>query len=234
MKPIKSAMLPTQWWYQFQYFLNFDVLPGRIRSDVARQTEYPATFCNTCPIIDFIICLTSVLNSSTMIIEEKETNLLREREMGAKEVKYGCKPIMVENILKRGDLRSVKKKKNCPALSALSKCPKVKLIAAIYSLFIIYKSSGLIFYKTRRTWKTNVQEKWLLSYILNRHIRVKVTTHALCCIGKAGGIDECLLNIPYKKLDNEMALFWKAMIEKMYEELGAMEAGFFCLNRNKN
>ncbi|KAF3792145.1 54S ribosomal protein L24 [Nymphaea thermarum] len=81
--------------------------------------------------------------------------------------------------------------------------------------------------KTRRTWKPNVQEKRLFSYILDRHIRVKVTTHALRCIDKAGGIDEYLLNIPYKKLDNEMALFWKARIEKMYEELGAMEVGFF-------
>ncbi|KAK9268894.1 hypothetical protein L1049_000659 [Liquidambar formosana] len=82
-------------------------------------------------------------------------------------------------------------------------------------------------YRTRRTWKPNVQEKRLFSYILDRHIRVKVTTHALRCIDKAGGIDEYLLKTPYHKMDTEMGLFWKSKIEKMYEELGEMEVVFF-------
>ncbi|XP_052208750.1 54S ribosomal protein L24, mitochondrial [Diospyros lotus] len=81
--------------------------------------------------------------------------------------------------------------------------------------------------KTRRTWKPNVQEKRLFSYIIDRHIRVKVTTHALRCIDKAGGIDEYLLKTPYHKMDTELGLLWKAKIEKMYEELGEMEVVFF-------
>ncbi|XVF35740.1 hypothetical protein REPUB_Repub18cG0172300 [Reevesia pubescens] len=81
--------------------------------------------------------------------------------------------------------------------------------------------------KSRRSWKPNVQDKRLFSYILDRHIRVKVTTHALRCIDKAGGIDEYLLKTPYHKMDTEMGLFWKAKIEKMYEELGQMEVVFF-------
>lgn len=81
--------------------------------------------------------------------------------------------------------------------------------------------------KSRRTWKPNVQEKRLFSYILDRHIRVHVTTHALRCIDKAGGIDEYLLKTPYHKMDTEMGLLWKAKIEKMYEELGKMEVSFF-------
>ncbi|PWA89332.1 ribosomal L28 family [Artemisia annua] len=81
--------------------------------------------------------------------------------------------------------------------------------------------------KTRRNWKPNVQEKRLFSYILDRHIRVKVTTHAIRCIDKAGGIDEYLLKTPYKKMDTEMGLLWKAKIEKMYEELGGMQVLFF-------
>ncbi|TYI77147.1 hypothetical protein E1A91_D06G126400v1 [Gossypium mustelinum] len=32
---------------------------------------------------------------------------------------------------------------------------------------------------SRRSWKPNVQEKHLFSYILDRPIRVKVTSHAL-------------------------------------------------------
>ncbi|XVE55823.1 hypothetical protein DITRI_Ditri03aG0188200 [Diplodiscus trichospermus] len=47
--------------------------------------------------------------------------------------------------------------------------------------------------KSRGSWKPNIQKKRLFSYILDRHIRVKVTTHALLCIGKVGGIDEYLL-----------------------------------------
>ncbi|KAI4323151.1 hypothetical protein L6164_022780 [Bauhinia variegata] len=81
--------------------------------------------------------------------------------------------------------------------------------------------------KTRRTWKPNVQEKRLFSYILDRHIQVEVTTHALRCIDKAGGIDEYLLKTPYHKMDTEMGLFWKAKIQKLYEELGQMEVVFF-------
>ncbi|KDP38164.1 hypothetical protein JCGZ_04807 [Jatropha curcas] len=81
--------------------------------------------------------------------------------------------------------------------------------------------------KSRRTWKPNVQEKRLFSYILDRHIKVKVTTHALRCIDKAGGIDEYLLKTPYQKMDTEMGLLWKAKIEKLYENLGKMEVAFF-------
>ncbi|KAF8392788.1 hypothetical protein HHK36_021025 [Tetracentron sinense] len=87
--------------------------------------------------------------------------------------------------------------------------------------------SLLVQVQTRRNWKPNVQEKRLFSYIIDRHIRVKVTTHALRCIDKAGGIDEYLLKTPYNKMDTEMGLFWKAKIEKMYEELGDMEVTFF-------
>lgn len=72
-----------------------------------------------------------------------------------------------------------------------------------------------------------MQEKRLFSYILDRHIRVKVTTHALRCIDKAGGIDEYLLKTPYHKMDTEMGLFWKTKIEKMYQGLGEMEVVFF-------
>jgi large subunit ribosomal protein L28 len=72
-----------------------------------------------------------------------------------------------------------------------------------------------------------VQEKRLFSYIHDRHIRVKVTTHALRCIDKAGGIDEYLLKTPYNKMDTELGIIWKARVEKMYAPLGQMEVGLF-------
>ncbi|XP_010526273.1 PREDICTED: 54S ribosomal protein L24, mitochondrial-like [Tarenaya hassleriana] len=81
--------------------------------------------------------------------------------------------------------------------------------------------------KSRRCWKPNVQEKRLFSYVFDRHIRVKVTTHALRCIDKAGGIDEYLLKTPYHKMDTETGMYWKSKVEKMYEELGQMEVAFF-------
>ncbi|KAF5180190.1 Ribosomal l28 family, partial [Thalictrum thalictroides] len=81
--------------------------------------------------------------------------------------------------------------------------------------------------KSRRTWKPNVQEKRLFSYIHDRHIRVKVTTHALRRIDKAGGIDEYLLKTSYHKMDTEMGLYWKAEMEKKYEELGKMDVVLF-------
>lgn len=81
--------------------------------------------------------------------------------------------------------------------------------------------------KSRRSWKPNVQERRLFSYIHDKHIRVKVTTYALRCIDKAGGIDEYLLKTPYHKMGTEMGLVWKAKVEKMYAELGNTKVGFF-------
>ncbi|KAF3320880.1 54S ribosomal protein L24 [Carex littledalei] len=88
--------------------------------------------------------------------------------------------------------------------------------------------------KSRRTWKPNVQEKRLFSYIHDRHIRVKVTTHALRCIDKAGGIDEYLLKTPYNKMQTELGVIWKARVEKMYAQLGQMEVGFFSPEEEAN
>ncbi|XP_073115506.1 uncharacterized protein [Elaeis guineensis] len=51
--------------------------------------------------------------------------------------------------------------------------------------------------------------------------------HTLRCIDKADGIDENLLKTPYHKMETEMGLFWKTKIEKMYEQLGNMEVGFY-------
>lgn len=81
--------------------------------------------------------------------------------------------------------------------------------------------------KTRRTWKPNVQEKRLFSLILDRFIRIKVTTHTLRCIDKAGCIDDYLLQMPLRKVENELALFWKLKIQQQYEKLSKMEVGFF-------
>ncbi|KAG6552499.1 hypothetical protein Mapa_005919 [Marchantia paleacea] len=73
--------------------------------------------------------------------------------------------------------------------------------------------------KSRRTWKPNVQSKRVFSLALDKYIRVHITTHALRCIDKAGGIDEYLLNIPDRKLESDIALFWKNQIAVVYQRL---------------
>jgi len=47
--------------------------------------------------------------------------------------------------------------------------------------------------KVRRNWKPNVQTKKFFSPLLNKSIRLRVTTRALRTIDKLGGIDEYLL-----------------------------------------
>lgn len=48
--------------------------------------------------------------------------------------------------------------------------------------------------KSRRTWKPNVQKTTMFSNILQRKLCFRMTTYAMRCIRKAGGIDDYLLN----------------------------------------
>eukprot|EP00501_MAST-03F_sp_TOSAG23-6_P001585 GSMAST32.ASY1.ANO1.1651.1 assembled CDS len=56
--------------------------------------------------------------------------------------------------------------------------------------------------RTRRCWKPNVQSKRLWSVALNDWLKFNVTTTALRCIDKAGGIDNYLLSNTRKDLDS--------------------------------
>merc|ERR1711907_299513 len=47
--------------------------------------------------------------------------------------------------------------------------------------------------RTRRNWKPNAQTKKLWSDTLGERVEFKVTTHALRCINKAGGLDNYLV-----------------------------------------
>ena len=48
--------------------------------------------------------------------------------------------------------------------------------------------------KTRRTWKPNVQTKRYKSDLLGKIFQLRVTTKAIRCIDKAGGLDEYILH----------------------------------------
>lgn len=68
--------------------------------------------------------------------------------------------------------------------------------------------------RTRRKWRPNVHWKRLYSIALDQWIDFRVTTHALRCIDKAGGIDEYLTKTPTRKLDSDVGEHWKMEIWK--------------------
>ncbi|KZV95985.1 hypothetical protein EXIGLDRAFT_671558 [Exidia glandulosa HHB12029] len=49
-------------------------------------------------------------------------------------------------------------------------------------------------HKTRRTWMPNIQVKRLYSRVMGEWIKLTLTTRALRCIDKAGGLDEYIMN----------------------------------------
>lgn len=66
--------------------------------------------------------------------------------------------------------------------------------------------------KTRRTWKPNVQNKSMYSETLGRMLRFRMTTHAMRCIRKAGGIEEYLLKAKESEIKYPRALRFKQEI----------------------
>ncbi|PRW45122.1 54S ribosomal mitochondrial [Chlorella sorokiniana] len=64
--------------------------------------------------------------------------------------------------------------------------------------------------KSRRNWKPNAHNKRLYSALLDKMVRLRVTTAALRDIDKAGGIDAYILNTPDKKLQSDVAMDLRA------------------------
>ena len=48
--------------------------------------------------------------------------------------------------------------------------------------------------RTSRTWKPNVFQKKFRSDVLDRTMKINVTTHTMRCIDKAGGFDAYIMN----------------------------------------
>jgi large subunit ribosomal protein L28 len=67
--------------------------------------------------------------------------------------------------------------------------------------------------RTRREWKPNAQYKALFSDVLGESVRLRVTTHALRCIDKAGGLDAYLLNTRKEKLDSQVGVKLKRYLQ---------------------
>ncbi|KAH7106992.1 hypothetical protein BKA62DRAFT_685710 [Auriculariales sp. MPI-PUGE-AT-0066] len=57
--------------------------------------------------------------------------------------------------------------------------------------------------KTRRTWLPNIQVKRLYSRTMDQWIKLSLTTRALRCIDKAGGLDEYIMSTKAELLGQE-------------------------------
>jgi len=72
--------------------------------------------------------------------------------------------------------------------------------------------------KTKRTWKPNVHWKTFYSELLDQKFQVRVSTKALRCIDKAGGVDNYILFTPEKTLDSAIGLELKKHLKKAWEK----------------
>ena len=77
-------------------------------------------------------------------------------------------------------------------------------------------------YRTKRTWKPNVQRKKYYSQVLEQTLQLNFTTHALRCIDKAGGFDNYILNTKTSKLKSRKANELKKLMQKVQ---GCKQAG---------
>jgi len=76
--------------------------------------------------------------------------------------------------------------------------------------------------KTRRRWLPNAQKKRVYSETLGEMIPMRVTTHALRCMDKAGGLDEYLLKTRDQDLQSVFALELKARLRAARAETSAV------------
>eukprot|EP01126_Amoeba_proteus_P033682 TRINITY_DN3316_c0_g1_i7.p1 TRINITY_DN3316_c0_g1~~TRINITY_DN3316_c0_g1_i7.p1 ORF type:complete len:156 (+),score=25.57 TRINITY_DN3316_c0_g1_i7:286-753(+) len=88
------------------------------------------------------------------------------------------------------------------------------------------------FSRTRRFWKPNVHWKTFKSELLSQRFQgnlmslrsfttfsVPVTTKALRCVDKKGGIDNYVLYTPEKEMDSKIGLELKKLLVKRWEEV---------------
>lgn len=74
--------------------------------------------------------------------------------------------------------------------------------------------------RTRRTWLPNAHKKRVFSEVLNEMIPMRVTTHALRCMDKAGGLDEYILNTRDQDLKSVFALELKQRLKEAKKAMG--------------
>lgn len=68
--------------------------------------------------------------------------------------------------------------------------------------------------RTKRAWRPNIQRKTYRSLLLGESMNIRVTTHAMRCIDKAGGFDAYILHTPDKKLGSALGSELKERMQK--------------------
>ena len=68
--------------------------------------------------------------------------------------------------------------------------------------------------RTKRAWRPNIQRKTYRSDILGEAMNIRVTTHAMRCIDRAGGFDAYILHTPDKKLGSALGSELKERMQK--------------------
>eukprot|EP01006_Ploeotia_vitrea_P023372 TRINITY_DN55826_c0_g1_i1.p2 TRINITY_DN55826_c0_g1~~TRINITY_DN55826_c0_g1_i1.p2 ORF type:complete len:169 (+),score=67.04 TRINITY_DN55826_c0_g1_i1:69-509(+) len=66
----------------------------------------------------------------------------------------------------------------------------------------------------RRMWKPNVHRKVYRSHVLDADVSVRVTTHAMRCIDRAGGLDNYVLLTKKQKLTDGLAVELREEMEE--------------------
>jgi large subunit ribosomal protein L28 len=72
--------------------------------------------------------------------------------------------------------------------------------------------------KTRRNWKPNKQIKNFYSELLNKSLKLRVTTYAMRWIDKVGGLDNYLLFTKPQKLYSQFALKLRSQLINEWEK----------------
>ncbi|MBI1245552.1 MAG: 50S ribosomal protein L28 [Alphaproteobacteria bacterium] len=74
--------------------------------------------------------------------------------------------------------------------------------------------------KTKRRFLPNLQDATLLSDVLGRSVRVRISTNGLKTVEHAGGLDSWLVKTPNRKLDKDMRRL-KEQVETALEKRAA-------------
>ena len=120
-------------------------------------------------------------------------------------------PLLVAPVAVFGQGKALLRDTMCRTLTAGKPPPRTFLL----TLF----SQGKCAARTNRKFFPNVQNKFFWSHMLGRWFRINVTTHALRCIERVGGLDEFLLYSKPRLLEeSDFALKTRKTLIDMWEK----------------
>ena len=106
------------------------------------------------------------------------------------------------------------------------------LCAVGSSVYDSVRASFCVAHRTRRIWLPNVQQKSFFSQLLDKTLNIRVTTGALRCIDKAGGLDNYLLYTREANLGSELGVELKTQLKSKFFEMTGFKFVRFERERN--